>query len=76
MAFSALCFSFWIGRSTGVGITWGRFVIYKWDIGTDCAGRLMTALRVSWLYGLKISFESLNVCCHLFKVVIAYKLLS
>lgn len=30
--------SFWIGRSIGIGITWDCFVIYKWDIGTDCTG--------------------------------------
>ena len=65
-----------IGRSTRIGITWGCFVMYKWDMEQTTVGRVMTTLRASWLYGLKISFESLSLCSHLFKVVIAYKLLS
>ena len=64
----------WIGRSTGMGITWSWCVKYKQvSVQTDL-GRLVTALRMSWLHGLKISFESLNLCSHLFEVAIAYKL--
>lgn len=67
--------SFWTSDTTGIGIPWDWCITDEQNIGADSIGKTSNSLGLSELSDLKISFASLDLYSHLFKVIIASKLL-